>query len=70
MLTTKQSKSAKVLLCGMKNVGKTCLIEQLIYGNVTLETVNIPYKIFTKIIKFVDFLEILPNHRRYLHRQC
>uniref|UniRef100_T1H660 NF-kappa-B inhibitor-interacting Ras-like protein n=1 Tax=Megaselia scalaris TaxID=36166 RepID=T1H660_MEGSC len=38
MLTTKQSKSAKVLLCGMKNVGKTCLIEQLIYGNVTLET--------------------------------
>lgn len=41
MLTTKPNKSAKVLLCGMKNVGKTTLVEQLIHGNVTLETVRL-----------------------------
>lgn len=39
-MTTKTNKSAKVLLCGMKNVGKTTLVEQLIYGNVTLEKVS------------------------------
>ncbi|XP_034949343.1 NF-kappa-B inhibitor-interacting Ras-like protein [Chelonus insularis] len=31
-------KATKVVVCGMKGVGKTALLEQLIYGNVTLKT--------------------------------
>ncbi|XP_011305100.1 NF-kappa-B inhibitor-interacting Ras-like protein [Fopius arisanus] len=31
-------KTTKVVVCGMKGVGKTALLEQLIYGNVTLKT--------------------------------
>uniref|UniRef100_A0A1A9UER9 NF-kappa-B inhibitor-interacting Ras-like protein n=1 Tax=Glossina austeni TaxID=7395 RepID=A0A1A9UER9_GLOAU len=38
MLTTKIGKVGKVLICGMKGVGKTALLEQLIYGNVSVET--------------------------------
>uniref|UniRef100_A0A1A9X4A7 NF-kappa-B inhibitor-interacting Ras-like protein n=1 Tax=Glossina brevipalpis TaxID=37001 RepID=A0A1A9X4A7_9MUSC len=38
MLTNKISKVGKVLICGMKGVGKTALLEQLIYGNVNVET--------------------------------
>lgn len=40
MLTTKVGKVGKVLVCGMKGVGKTALVEQLIYGNITAETVR------------------------------
>lgn len=40
MLTSKPSKVAKVVICGMKSVGKTAILEQLIYGNVTPDTVN------------------------------
>lgn len=40
MLTSKPSKVAKVVICGMKNVGKTAILEQLIYGSVTPETVR------------------------------
>lgn len=36
--SSKANKSGKVLICGMKGVGKTCLIEQLIYGNITPES--------------------------------
>lgn len=40
MLTTsKVSKVAKVVVCGMKGVGKTAILEQLIYGNVKPDTV-------------------------------
>lgn len=31
-------KTSKVVICGMKGVGKTAILEQLIYGNVTLKT--------------------------------
>ncbi|KAK0178692.1 hypothetical protein PV327_007560 [Microctonus hyperodae] len=31
-------KTTKVIVCGMKGVGKTALLEQLIYGNVTSKT--------------------------------
>lgn len=41
MLTSKSSKVAKVVICGMKSVGKTAILEQLIYGNVTPDTVRI-----------------------------
>lgn len=40
MLTAKIGKVGKVLICGMKGVGKTALLEQLIYGNVNLDTVS------------------------------
>ena len=38
-------KTTRVVVCGMKSVGKTALLEQLVYGNVTHKTVSI-----TKII--------------------
>ncbi|KAL1381161.1 hypothetical protein pipiens_013665 [Culex pipiens pipiens] len=38
MLTSKISKVGKVVICGAKGVGKTSILEQLIYGNVTLDT--------------------------------
>ncbi|XP_067633376.1 NF-kappa-B inhibitor-interacting Ras-like protein isoform X1 [Eurosta solidaginis] len=38
MLTAKIGKVGKVLICGMKGVGKTALLEQLIYGNVNMDT--------------------------------
>lgn len=38
MLTSKVGKVGKVLICGMKGVGKTALLEQLIYGNITPES--------------------------------
>lgn len=41
MLTAKIGKVGKILICGMKGVGKTALVEQLIYGNVNTETVSI-----------------------------
>lgn len=33
-------KTAKVVVCGMKGVGKTAILEQVIYGNVTTKTVK------------------------------
>uniref|UniRef100_A0A1B0BUF3 Uncharacterized protein n=1 Tax=Glossina palpalis gambiensis TaxID=67801 RepID=A0A1B0BUF3_9MUSC len=38
MLTTKIGKVGKLLICGMKGIGKTALLEKLIYGNVSVET--------------------------------
>ncbi|XP_053687759.1 NF-kappa-B inhibitor-interacting Ras-like protein [Sabethes cyaneus] len=38
MLTSKISKVGKVVICGAKGVGKTTILEQLIYGNITIET--------------------------------
>lgn len=40
MLTSKPAKVGKLIVCGMKGVGKTAILEQLIYGNVTPETVK------------------------------
>lgn len=31
-------KTSKVIVCGMKGVGKTAVLEQLIYGNVNLKS--------------------------------
>ncbi|XP_052860117.1 NF-kappa-B inhibitor-interacting Ras-like protein isoform X2 [Anopheles cruzii] len=36
MLTSKISKVSKVVICGGKAVGKTAILEQLIYGNVSI----------------------------------
>jgi NF-kappa-B inhibitor-interacting Ras-like protein len=44
MLTSKIVKDvakAKVIICGSKGVGKTTILEQLIYGNITSEDVSI-----------------------------
>lgn len=41
MLTSKPQKIAKVVICGMKSVGKTTILEQLIYGNITLDSVSV-----------------------------
>jgi len=34
----------KVLLCGAKHIGKSAILEQLIYGHVTKETVNLVFR--------------------------
>lgn len=41
MLTSKPQKVAKVVICGMKSVGKTAILEQLIYGCITPDTVSL-----------------------------
>jgi NF-kappa-B inhibitor-interacting Ras-like protein len=33
-------KTSKVVVCGMKGVGKTAILEQVIYGNITSKTVS------------------------------
>lgn len=33
-------KISKVVVCGMKGVGKTAILEQVIYGNVSEKTVS------------------------------
>lgn len=33
-------KTARVIVCGMKGVGKTAILEQAIYGNYTKDTVS------------------------------
>ncbi|XP_049289292.1 NF-kappa-B inhibitor-interacting Ras-like protein [Anopheles funestus] len=38
MLTSKISKIGKVVICGGKGVGKTAMLEQLIYGHVTIDS--------------------------------
>jgi hypothetical protein len=35
----KMGKTTRVVVCGLKGVGKTAILEQLIYGNVTKTTV-------------------------------
>lgn len=47
MLTSKPQKIAKVVICGMKSVGKTTILEQLIYGNVTPDSVSIFDQFYT-----------------------
>ena len=34
-------KTTRVVVCGMKGVGKTALLEQLVYGNIDAKTVCI-----------------------------
>lgn len=36
----KMGKTSRVVVCGMAGVGKTAILEQLIYGNVTPSTVS------------------------------
>ncbi|XP_058056792.1 NF-kappa-B inhibitor-interacting Ras-like protein isoform X2 [Anopheles bellator] len=36
MLTSKISKVSKVVICGAKGIGKTAILEQLIYGNISI----------------------------------
>lgn len=45
MLTSKPQKIAKVVICGMKGVGKTAILEQLIYGSVTPDTVSLNWQL-------------------------
>lgn len=51
MLTSKPAKIGKVVICGMKGVGKTAILEQLIYGHITPDSVRI---IFCESI-FINF---------------
>lgn len=34
-MTSKVGKIGKVVICGMKGIGKTAILEQLIYGSIT-----------------------------------
>lgn len=59
-------RTSKVVVCGMKGVGKTTILEQSIYGNVTPENVSIQYH---KLIRINTLLisGFLSNNRRRLH---
>ena len=35
LLQQRMGKTARVVVCGLKRVGKTAILEQLIYGNIT-----------------------------------
>lgn len=56
-------KVSRVLVCGMKGVGKTAVIEQLVYGNITRDNVRqqlyleITYRHDTKIL----FQDLIPT---------
>lgn len=52
MLTSKPSKVAKVVICGMKSVGKTAILEQLIYGSITPDSVSLGNIFFNNIVFF------------------
>lgn len=41
-------KTARVIVCGMKGVGKTAILEQAIYGNYTKDSVSICIKLRLK----------------------
>lgn len=45
MLTSKPAKVGKVVICGMKGIGKTAILEQLIYGNITPDSVCISFEL-------------------------
>lgn len=42
-------KTTRVIVCGMKSVGKTAILEQAIYGNYTKDSVSIPNVKYTKL---------------------
>jgi adenylate kinase len=46
-------KTARVVLCGLKGVGKTAILEQLIYGNITNTTVwmQLLFYIFSNMLE-------------------
>lgn len=52
MLTSKPSKVAKVVICGMKSVGKTAILEQLIYGSITPDSVSLGNIFYNNIVLF------------------
>jgi predicted AAA+ superfamily ATPase len=39
LLQQRMGKTSRVVVCGLKRVGKTAILEQLIYGNITSTTV-------------------------------
>lgn len=49
MLTSKVGKIGKVVICGMKGVGKTAILEQLIYGSINPDSVSIFVYLFRSI---------------------
>lgn len=52
-------KTTKVIVCGMKGVGKTALLEQLIYGNVNVKTVRI--KVMSEVKRETTYFYIIIN---------
>lgn len=53
-------KTSKVVVCGMKGVGKTSILEQAIYGNLSEKTVRLNWVcIFVSFIQ--NFQEIYPT---------
>lgn len=51
LLQQNMGKTTRVVVCGLKGVGKTAILEQLIYGNVTKTTVWIN-SVFSYFIAF------------------
>lgn len=70
MLTSKVGKNpGKAVIVGGKGVGKTAILEQLIYGKTP--TVSIKRAFFSQQKLFKNFLiGIAFNNRRYLCSQC
>ncbi len=67
----------KVLLCGAKQIGKSAILEQLIYGHVTRDSVyaqirNSQYRIMVILIKTIktfvglNSAGLLPYNRRHI----
>lgn len=64
-------KTSKVVVCGMKGVGKTAILEQVIYGNITVDSV---IKIAQSEIGQTNFLYLFfkgaaSYYRRHLRRK-
>jgi hypothetical protein len=54
LLQQNMGKTTRVVVCGLKGVGKTAILEQLIYGNITKTTVCIN-SVFAYFVAFSAF---------------
>lgn len=67
---SKMVKFSKVVVCGMKGVGKTAILEQVIYGSITEKSVSFFSQTLTNL-NFNNFLKgTASNNRRYLCGKC
>ncbi len=64
----KMGKTSRVVVCGMAGVGKTAILEQLIFGNITPATVSLLqyYRkmiiIEKQILKNCIFIGVVPHN--------
>lgn len=64
-------KFLKVVVCGMKGVGKTAILEQVIYGNITEKSVSSYHtKVYLTTLNDKCFKGVTSNNRRYLCSKC